>query len=158
MLSIEVLNMIITSLSLLVLLYPFILILIILILVYKIIGFKHIINRIRTDRFDAIKNSILFELTLGLFIMILIPVIIITCFPDKIIFNTYTFAKVNWTITPFMIIFFLIDIPLTLFISLDIHNTHGMIFVMYSFSIGYVISLATCCSNVFEITPPYFFY
>ncbi|MHA1435539.1 MAG: hypothetical protein ACTSO7_16980 [Candidatus Heimdallarchaeota archaeon] len=158
MLAIEIFNITITSLVWLILLYPVIILIVILISIFRIIGFKGILKRIKDyGLIGAIKDSILFEISIGLFITLIIPVIIVACFPNQIIFTSYTLTKPHWLITPFMIIFFLVDVPLTLFIGLYIHNTHGMIFTMYSIPLGYLIAWLIDYPNIFEITPPYLF-
>jgi hypothetical protein len=154
--AIEVFNIVFTSLSWLILIYPIILLVVIVISVQKHLGYRFIFQRMKDEGIlNALKNSLLFEVAIGLVITIIIPTIIVTCFPDSIIFTIYELSKPQWTITPFMIIFFLVDIPLTLLIGLYVHNTHGMIFVMYSIPFGYLITWLIDQPNVFEITPPY---
>ena len=156
MLAIEIFNLVFTSLGWVVIIYPIAIIFIIIALILKIIGIKGIKHRIKEDGLkETLKNSIYFELYIAIFVTLLVPVILVTTIPDKIIFETFVFEKVHWVITPFMIFFFLSIIPMTLFVSLYIHNTQGMIFVMYSIPLGYLLAWVIDRAYVFEITPPY---
>ncbi len=156
MLAIEIFNIVFTSLGWVVIIYPIAIIFIIIALIFKIIGFKGIKQRFDDGGIrNTIKNSIYFELYLAIFVTLLIPVVLVTAIPEKIIFEAYVFEKAHWVITPFMIFFFLSLIPMNLFVGLYIHNTQGMIFVLYSIPLGYLLSWLIDRAYVFEITPPY---